>query len=121
MALLKTHPFKEAFVAGRTNAYLINLRSHGAPRGGISPLRQKYNADKACVFVFQTIEAAEHEYNCLPKAVKLDILEVSYSGLREALAAAPVIPTVIFARDENGNYAELEGPAEGGRPGIALS
>ena len=107
MALLKTHSFKEAFAAGEAGAYVVNLKSHEASRCGLSLLRQKYNDQTTCVFVFQSFEAAENERKCFPGTLGLEILEVNCSSLRAALAASPGIPTVVFIRNNSGDYAQL--------------
>lgn len=100
---VETHPFKQSFESSACTGFVVQyLNAQGI-------VRQKYNNDNLCLFVFETRDAAEKERNHFPKPEKFEVACVDLGRIKQFLSAAILGPaTLVFIRDNAGSFATLK-------------
>jgi hypothetical protein len=104
-----THAFRDAFVSGRSGGYALEFDEAHSRAAATDPfLTRKTAGGQPCVFVFESVAAAEEERKNFPPTTKIAIKKVSVDEVR-AFASIGYFgqPAVVFLRDVSGAVALL--------------
>lgn len=103
-----THQFKEAFLAGSSSGWVVELEADRMRSGALSPVRQKFDNHHLCLFVFETEDAAKDEEKNFASKLQTRISRVAYRDVVEFRSRVfGGSGTLVFLRNAKGEFALL--------------
>ena len=104
-----THPFRDAFVAQKSEGFALQFDDlHSRAWNGSPFVTQKYDDKHLCMFVFETVDGAEKEKQHFPGSARMTIKKVSLGDVQTFAATGYFgMPALVFLRDRGGASALL--------------